>query len=316
MTQRGWLWLMLAVTAGSVLWAADKEPGSLRTVVDYRTGQPVAEPVANGVVYQFRATVPNVAFWKVPVPLEGLWIESADRRHLTWLSSLSGLNAVGVIPCLATVAVSAGAGVGANSNCPPAGAICGSTPYDPSTEGCCNGTPYPLATEECCTNNGPYDPTLIGCCGGVMYALGTVLDCCGDVIFNTSVSCCSPNDMVVPKDPIVNLEDCPNRVARADFVSEANGCTGGLNCPGATGCTYCFKSACDAHDHCYDDCSKRKGDCDSAFGVDLAAICAALSGGCKSDCIIKAAIYLTFVQGPLANIFYETAQKAACICCP
>jgi len=104
--------------------AAEKPAPKNTNIVDYRTGEPVAAAFANGTVYQFRATVPTVAFWKVPAILDGVWIESADKRSLLWLSSTSGTDGGGVAcnspPPASNPSSPAGAGTPKKpSPCPP-----------------------------------------------------------------------------------------------------------------------------------------------------------------------------------------------------
>jgi len=97
--------------------AAGPAPATLRTINDYLTSQPVQSAVADGTVYEFRATVPKVNFWKTPAPLDGLWIESANKKTLLWLSSTSGTDASAAEPC--PPSTGNGGGDGSGTGCTP-----------------------------------------------------------------------------------------------------------------------------------------------------------------------------------------------------
>jgi len=133
------------------LAAAESLPGALRTIHDYRTGQPLQQAVADGTVYEFRATVPHVNFWKTPAPLDGLWIESTDKKTLLWLSSTSGTDATVAGPCV----LPTGGGGGSTTNCPPANQTCNGFSYI-YPEACCNGSQIYVSGSDCCTPSGVY----------------------------------------------------------------------------------------------------------------------------------------------------------------
>lgn len=146
-----WCWtrrfpvLFTAVVTGLLMPSfSASPPGNSRKVIDLRTGKTVENVLADGTIYQFQATVPKVNLWQVPLPLEGVWIESADKSTLTWISSHSGGSGDST-DC-------GGAAGGAAGDCPTNNPTCGGVAYDPVTEGCCNGVIFDLATEVCCDN--------------------------------------------------------------------------------------------------------------------------------------------------------------------
>ena len=156
-------WLITGLLLGALtlpLPAVEPAPGTLRTINDYLTGQPLTAAVADGTVYEFRATVPKVNFWKTPAPLDGLWIESTDKKTLLWLSSTSGADATTSAPCPSTPATTTSQSSGVTMLClnnqpPPNGCVCppGQTCcpgtancYDPNTQICCDGTPTAAPT--------------------------------------------------------------------------------------------------------------------------------------------------------------------------
>jgi len=177
------------------LAVAEPLPGALRTIHDYRTGLPLQQAVADGTVYEFRATVPHVNFWKTPAPLDGLWIECANRQTLLWLSSTSGTVATDTEPCPTTT----GGGGGSGTNCPPANLICnsgtyffpdvccGGTTITPPT-GCCNNTPL-VAGQVCCGGTTP--TAAANCCNGTVLGAGQV--CCGGTPRVVGTGCCVNN---------------------------------------------------------------------------------------------------------------------------
>ncbi len=188
---------------GAMAWplaAAESLPGALRTIHDYRTGQPLQQAVADGTVYEFRATVPHVNFWKTPAPLDGLWIESTDKKTLLWLSSTSGTDATVAGPCV----LPTGGGGGSTTNCPPANLICnggtysfpdvccGGTTITPPT-GCCNNTPL-VAGQVCCGGTTP--TATANCCKGKVLEAGQV--CCdGTPTATPTVTISGPANAVV-----------------------------------------------------------------------------------------------------------------------
>ena len=200
-------WLITGLCFGVLtlpVWAAP-----LRTINDYLTGQPLQTAVADGTVYEFRATVPQVNFWKTPAPLDGLWIESANKKTLIWMSSTSGTMATDTVPC--PPATGSSGVVGGNSaDClnsspaPPDGCVCqpGQT--------CCPGT------ANC------YDVGAQECCGGIPHDIGT--GCCVDYVWHS----CTPPTITCPSD-IAKAADAGNCSASVTFSATANDiCNGSI----------------------------------------------------------------------------------------
>lgn len=143
--------------------------------------------------------------------------------------------------------------------------------------------------------------------------------------------CCNPNTgNVVPKNEIINLDECPNRVERPGFVKSFNGC-GPAVCPGcipdnpnaanlvclALGQAPSFTQACNIHDLCYDTCGATQMECDLEFLTNMLGFCSFLTDeGCRNICIANANIYAASVGGAGGPIAYIPAQKNACLCCP
>lgn len=146
-----------------------------------------------------------------------------------------------------------------------------------------------------------------------------------------SDQCCNPNTgNVVPKNEIINLDECPNRVERPGFVKSFNGC-GPAVCPGcipdnpnatnlvclALGQAPSFTQACNIHDLCYDTCGATQMECDLEFLTNMLGFCSFLTDeGCRNICIANANIYAASVGGAGGPIAYIPAQKNACLCCP
>ena len=151
------------------LAVAEPSPATLRTINDYLTGQPLTAAVADGTVYEFRATVPKVNFWKTPAPLDGLWIESKDKKTLIWMSSTSGTMATDTVPC--PPATGGGGGGGNNTDC--------QNNSPPQTNGC-----VCAPGQTCCSGTANcYDPATKECCGDAAYTIGT--GCCVGNVWKT-----------------------------------------------------------------------------------------------------------------------------------
>lgn len=120
----------------SPIFLGQSRASASRNVIDLRTGKSVENVIANGTIYHFQSTAPSVNLWQVPVPLDGVWMESQDRGTLTWISSLSGASGDST-DC-------GGTSSGGGGNCPTNNPTCGGVPYDPTTEGCCDGEVFLL----------------------------------------------------------------------------------------------------------------------------------------------------------------------------
>ena len=173
---------IFAFCIAALLLIAQSPPpqGSLKTIRDARTGKPVDEAIADGTVYRFEANMPKVHFWQVPVPLDGVWLESADGKNLSWISSASGVRATSAAPC------PAGAGGGAG-DCPTNNPnSCGGQTPDPMTEGCCSNQIYVIAWEECC--QGAPRTIGTGCCvDNMWYTNGASVATCSNCISGSVV---------------------------------------------------------------------------------------------------------------------------------
>ena len=193
-----WLTSILVSAMALPLAAVEPAPGTLRTINDYLTGQPLTAAIADGTVYEFRATVPKVNFWKTPAPLDGLWLESTNKKTLIWMSSTSGTMATDTVPC--PPAAGSNGGVGNNADCqnnspsqtngcvcPPGQACCPGTAncYDPATQECCGGTPHDNGTGCCVENmwyaNGSTAGTCQVCSNGTVVATPCATGC-GDTL--------------------------------------------------------------------------------------------------------------------------------------
>jgi hypothetical protein len=204
-----------------------------------------------------------------------------------------------------------------------------------TTTACCapGGVGYccPTGTSTCCPGT---DTVLSHCCdaahtcqitGSVTgnfdaYCVAAV---CGGSAFNGLTQCCSPvSNQPVPKTPIANLADCPNRVANPNHTPTSNGC-GTTDHPlpnhydGAQ-----FTPACNDHDICYDTCGNVKATCDQTFIAAMKAICDSTFPKMLQAMDKIACETLTSQLGRLAinSSFgvkaYDAAQMEACQCCP
>jgi RHS repeat-associated protein len=89
---------------------------------------------------------------------------------------------------------------------------------------------------------------------------------------------------------------------------ETNGCTGVPDAPYHPN-AYSFKSACDAHDICYEICGASKAGCDVSFLNDMLTICNSLSAGpLKSNCRSNAYIYYAAVYW-IGRSAFNSAQS-------
>lgn len=148
---------------------------------------------------------------------------------------------------------------------------------------------------------------------------------CSGVTYDPQTQCCVLG-AVRQKHPIDRVAFCPDRVAHPGHVPVFNGCGsgffGGL-VPNRFRAAN-FKSACNAHDLCYEDCSASQDTCDINFLNDLLDQCLAAYPPSnargrerqRQECEARAQQYYTVVSGPLGRDAYEIAQSNACDCCP
>jgi hypothetical protein len=161
-------------------------------------------------------------------------------------------------------------------------------------------------------------------CGGIPIPQGNA--CCktggSEVLYDPVQGCCTPTG-VQQKYPIVNLQNCPNRVAHPGFVPVPNGCgaQGGIQFPGTWGNAQ-FTPCCNTHDICYGTCNSGKANCDSAFLTCLQDACRNAYPGSglvesakRNACLGVANAYYQGVNHG-GQSAYDSAQREACDCCP
>ena len=220
--------------------------------------------------------------------------------------------------------------------------------------GCCQPTGYfgisycCPAGSICCPGPEPTDPH---CCGAdetckVVRYQGNVIDqlcvpaICGGVPFNGFEQCCgATSGAPVPKNPITNLADCPDRTQTKapDHTTPACG-------PAQAGPIkravipqrygpVSFEPGCIVHDECYSTCRKDKGSCDAQLRDLLLSACqayyrvlieSALRAGSDAtarqlsisftSCSLMAEDFFGAVS-TMGQDAYDTAQKDHCKCC-
>jgi len=144
---------------------------------------------------------------------------------------------------------------------------------------------------------------------------------CGGNGFNGLTQCCSPvTNQPVPKMPITNLADCPNRVPDPLFNSSFNGCgTKQHPLPHSFGDVE-FTPECNNHDICYDTCNSDKATCDETFVQAMKNDCNEVYGSMSVTgywCIRAAGtLGSAAVKSSYGVAAYIAAQEEACQCCP
>jgi len=145
---------------------------------------------------------------------------------------------------------------------------------------------------------------------------------CNGVSYDPVTQCCTPNG-VQQKFPIVNVDDCPNRVEHPGLPPiNPNGCgaAGGRAFPNRFGPVN-FRQCCDPHDICFGTCNSDRDDCDLDFLTCLLSACVtglgslALIPRLLLTCNAIATTYFIGVQSPFGTTAYENAQTARCDCC-
>jgi len=213
-----------------------------------------------------------------------------------------------------------------------------------SSGSCCDCSDCQSCNNSSCVNDDSATPKQVeGNCQLESCAGGTIArsdddsdappgkDCCQGDVLDPENQCCEANG-ILAKNPIADLDQCPNRVPNPDHMLMPNGCTGVPNNPmlllNSGNAEYLglhfanegnFLLACNDHDDCYDGCNNNKGGCDSTFGAQLTAICindysGPLSSEFLAQCIGLAQQYQEGVE--FFEVFYKDAQKLACNCCP
>lgn len=189
---------------------------------------------------------------------------------------------------------------------------------------CCQGVEYDPTTDECCgpvPGEGVIVP--IGrCCGGV--PLEPQQKCCPDPVtleqpYDPQTTCCTVDCGRVDKKPTYARLAicCPDRYHDPNNTATSNGCSAPLIGDNPPGAGISFKSACDAHDFCYETCNEPKADCDTRLRGDILNLCATAYPNSfvqRQACNAWADIFYVAVSvGGESN--YEAAQEADCICC-
>ena len=190
-----------------------------------------------------------------------------------------------------------------------------------------------LGDGRCCVQVDPYIPS-----EGYVLFDGTNRPCplCGDQVIDAATQCCVGDNMVVPKNPIVNLAQCPNRVPDPAQIPGYNGCGPDFLTPvlflipqgyGSAS----FTDPCDDHDVCYSTCNSDKDVCDLIFGVGMTDSCTETYQpiiSAEEDPVLQKQFNFQYGLCELAaNRFYnavhllgqfafDSAQEKACDCCP
>jgi hypothetical protein len=145
---------------------------------------------------------------------------------------------------------------------------------------------------------------------------------CGGKSFNGLTQCCSPvTNQPVPKTPIANLADCPNRVPIYGYTATSNGCGDAKHpLPHSYGPAE-FTPACNDHDICYEACDNLKATCDQIFLAAITLVCQQAFPGVLHavdrvfcDQAVKALANLA-ISSSFGVDAYNTAQMKACQCC-
>lgn len=143
-------------------------------------------------------------------------------------------------------------------------------------------------------------------------------------IYDPVNECCSEQYGALQKYPIVYLGRCPNRVPRAGFKPEPNGC-GTTDKPvdptdlaQGKGGKANFTSACNNHDVCYDTCNSDRSVCDKKFLDEMYGECArkyAKGSKALTHCIGVAKNFFYAGARTFGGSAWDSAQQKACQCC-
>ena len=197
---------------------------------------------------------------------------------------------------------------------PPPNCTCSCDDGNDCTQDDCSGQPDCNCSHQNLTNS--------GCCDGVQYDPATQ-GCCDGQIYTLATSCCENNN-VINKNPIADLDECPNRVPNPNWTFQFDGCSNVPDNPAGGSDTQFSNPArtgpCDNHDRCYQTCDPSSGArlaCDQQMRTEMRAVCDNSSEGF----IIRA-----LCRG-FANDYYnglrlfgggafEDRQRQVCNCCP
>lgn len=196
---------------------------------------------------------------------------------------------------------------------------CDKRKYDSATHGCCNKSIYTLATEGCCQT------------GVLSYT-----------VYSKSTNCCVPGllfNKVVAKNPIADLDDCPNRVPKVPaWVFQYDGCSapsaGAMNllCGGFNGKDNPtghpntvfgngtgLMAPCDGHDRCYQTCNaapNAQANCDTAMHTGMNNVCnnSGAPANIIQNCLCWSDKYKLGLDW-FGKSHFEARQKEVCDCC-
>lgn len=144
---------------------------------------------------------------------------------------------------------------------------------------------------------------------------------CQGQVYNPRTTCCTASGRQ-QKNPISNLNACPNRVPHPGYNPVPNGCgaQGGTQFPNSFFAAS-FLQCCNNHDICWGTCNSNRVGCDNTFEACLTASCDAAYPGVlqtiqRNSCRGAANGYWAGVAHTSAGTnAYVAAQSTACDCC-
>lgn len=191
----------------------------------------------------------------------------------------------------------------------------------------------PASPGKACCGTEEYDPETHECCGNKVVEKGK---CCRKggtpAEYDKETECCESAG-VLQKNPISNLDNCPNMVPNPRHTPSSNGC--GIPPFVSDGYTmYCnntyradFGPYCDAHDICYDTCKSDRITCDTNFYSGMRSVCETFRSYARShvgqcpnwpteyvDCEDDRSYFKSFVVNA-GKSAWKSSQKKACNCC-
>lgn len=159
------------------------------------------------------------------------------------------------------------------------------------------------------------------------WGLHRIAATCRGRSFDPKTACCESSGLQ-RKNPIVDLADCPGRVARPGFRPNVNGCGPeglGALVPDRTFDGANFTDECNQHDTCYGTCNSNKAACDRGLASSMVQECARafphtsgvegiIDQERRAACVLFAREYVEKVV-KYGKGAHENAQKKACDCC-
>jgi hypothetical protein len=204
---------------------------------------------------------------------------------------------------------------------PPPTCTCSCDDGNDCTQDNCSGPPscrcsHQKLTNSMCCNGVKFDPATQGCCNGKIYTKAT--------------QCCEMN-MIVAKNPIADLNKCPNRVPNPSWTFQYDGCSNPVpfidkdNPAGGRDTQFANAARtapCDDHDRCYQTCNPAAGAkdaCDLAMLNGMLAVCNASTEpqNIVDSCRTWANRYYNIgLRSRFAQTAFDNRQKQVCNCCP